>query len=187
MSVAQSENLNDFRSRLNNRRKLKSRDCFYMDDDRSNASLDSTTTQAHREILRSADLLRQEPEIYSISYNAGPSSSYSMSHSVISQQPLQKQQFQHQLQQNQPQNSQYSPQQQAPVKKQSDNKRGQPSISRSKTESNFRSEDVDSSQKTVMGKSSPSPRFGRRKTQVLKAATSIPSCKNILRHILNFY
>ena len=119
MSVTQSENLDDFRSRLNMRRKLKSRDCFYLDDDRSNASLDSTTTQAHREILRSADLLRQEPEIYSISYNAGPSTTFSnKQHGYVTQQQ-------------QPQQQKSEP-----------GKRSQSTITRSKTESNFRSEDV---------------------------------------------
>ena len=55
-----NESLNDFRSRLNLRRKIKTRELFaYQDDDRTDNSCDSTTTKAHEDILRSANLLKQ--------------------------------------------------------------------------------------------------------------------------------
>ena len=51
--------LQDFRTRLNLRRKVKTRQVF-QDDDRTDNSCDSTTTKAHEDILRSANLLKQE-------------------------------------------------------------------------------------------------------------------------------
>ena len=60
--LEQNESLDDFRSRLNMRRKIKTREVTnaYQDDDRTDNSCDSTTTKAHEEILRNANLLKQE-------------------------------------------------------------------------------------------------------------------------------
>lgn len=61
-NLEQNESLNDFRSRLNMRRKVKTRHAAYstgfQDDDKN--SPDSTTSKAHEEILRNANLLKQE-------------------------------------------------------------------------------------------------------------------------------
>lgn len=61
-SAANNESLQDFRSRLNCRRKVKTRQAVFSayDDDRTDNSCDSTTTKAHEDILRSANLLKQE-------------------------------------------------------------------------------------------------------------------------------
>ena len=61
-STANNESLQDFRSRLNCRRKVKTRQVFYpgLEDDRTtDNSCDSATTKAHEDILRSANLLKQ--------------------------------------------------------------------------------------------------------------------------------
>lgn len=59
--LEKNESLNDFRSRLNLRRKVKNRHTFtYPDDDKADNSCDSTTIKAHEEILRNANLLKQE-------------------------------------------------------------------------------------------------------------------------------
>lgn len=58
--MKQNETLDDFRSRLNSRRKVKTRYQDSQDDDKTDNSCDSTTTKAHEEILRNANLLKQE-------------------------------------------------------------------------------------------------------------------------------
>lgn len=55
-----NESLDDFRSRMNSRRKVKTRYQDSQEDDKTDNSCDSATTKAHEEILRNANLLKQE-------------------------------------------------------------------------------------------------------------------------------
>lgn len=185
-NLVSNESLSDFRSRLASRRKIKTREVFASQDDSN--SCDSTTTKAHEEILRSASMLKQEQ----IETNDDYASKKAAFHKDIQQQTTFSSNNKRFVK---AESAKYScKQEETTLLKQfdkilqiptdtdeqadTDDNTTQPGPSTSSKSLIARS-----STETFFGKSNPikttqkpmsSPRF-RPKTQVLKAASSIPS------------
>nr|XP_027198590.1 uncharacterized protein LOC113792839 [Dermatophagoides pteronyssinus] len=177
-----NESLDDFRSRMNSRRKVKTRYQDSQEDDKTDNSCDSTTTKAHEEILRNANLLKQEQ----VSNNDGGYGQMKSYHREIHSYKLNSNNNKISIQSDLGENDETILMNEFDaILTMEENKLNeynddvfQPSVSnvsnipkpitRSKTTENFLDKKMDDK------KSTASPRF-RRKTHMLKAASSIPS------------
>ncbi|KAI7687096.1 hypothetical protein SSS_10211 [Sarcoptes scabiei] len=192
-------NFGNFHQRLISRRKIKSiastsstSSRYPDDDDKTDNSLDSATMKAHEEILRNANLLKQE-RVISNDNSGYMKKTYHHHHHYISKSPELRMKQDHQAGTRINQHSNVKDEtrllnefdailnlEESKLSNFGDDvfhsipNNNNNSNSASNTKTISRSSTENFSNETDKPKSSASPRF-RRKNQVLKAATSIPS------------